>query len=116
MRKELIENAAYEIVTQTRAVEDIIEAALTELTELQARVIRISNVAGVSYSTLQESFERVAATTSELVKARGAMAECHVAFAEAKEHIPGLRTVAWGDCDIAYAETPPVATPLRVVA
>ena len=37
MRKQMIENAAYEVATQVRAVEDSIDAALAELAELQAR-------------------------------------------------------------------------------
>ncbi len=37
MRKQMIENAAYEVATQVRAVEESIEAALAELAELQTR-------------------------------------------------------------------------------
>ena len=40
MRKQMIENAAYEVATQVRAVEDSIEAALAEIAELQARMVR----------------------------------------------------------------------------
>lgn len=113
MRKHIIENAAYEVATQTRAVEDVIESALIELADLQTKVIRVSSVAGVCYSTLQECFERVAATTNDLVKARGTMAECHVAMAEAKQKIPGLRTVSWGD----DGDCPKIAqSDLRIVA
>ena len=36
MRKQMIENAAYEVATQVRAVEDSIEAALAEIAELQS--------------------------------------------------------------------------------
>ena len=36
MRKHRIENAAYEVATQVRAVEDTIDAALTEMAELQS--------------------------------------------------------------------------------
>ena len=36
MRKQMIENAAYEVATQVRAVEDSIDAALGEIAELQA--------------------------------------------------------------------------------
>jgi hypothetical protein len=97
MRKQMIENAAFEVATQTRAVEDIIESALVELAELQTRLIRVSGIAGVCYSTLQESFERVAAATNDMVKTRGTMAQCHVALSQAKQQIPGLRTVSWGD-------------------
>jgi len=114
MRKQIIENAAFEVATQTRAVEDRIEAALVELAELQAKVLRVSSIAGVSYATLQECFERVAATTTDMVKARGTMAACHVAMAEAKQKIPGLRTVSWGD----DGDCPPkvAQADLRIVA
>ena len=37
MRKQMIEDAAYEVATQVRAVEDSIEAALIEIAELQTR-------------------------------------------------------------------------------
>lgn len=99
MRKQLIENAAYEVATQTRVVEDGIEALLSELAELQAKLVRASSCAGVCYDVLQESFEGVAATTNDLVKARGTLAQCHIALVEAKGKIPGLRTVSWGDGD-----------------
>ena len=46
MRKEMIENAAFEVATQVRAVEDSIDAALTEIAELQARMMRVNAVAG----------------------------------------------------------------------
>ena len=39
MRKQMIENAAYEVATQVRAVEESIDAALAEIAELQARMI-----------------------------------------------------------------------------
>ena len=114
MRKQMIENAAYEVATQARAVEDMIEAALIELAELQTKVIRVSSVAGVSYATLQECFERVAATTNDMVRARGTMAACHVAMAEAKQKIPGLRTVSWGDDGDCPPKT--AQSDLRIVA
>jgi hypothetical protein len=48
-----------------------------------------------------------------LVAARGKIGGCHVALAEAKEFIPGLRTVSWGDGD----DCPKFAqADLRVVA
>jgi hypothetical protein len=45
MRKHQIENAAYEVATQVRAVEDSIDTALVEIAELQARMMRASSVA-----------------------------------------------------------------------
>lgn len=115
MRKQLIQHTAHEVAAQTRIIEDTIETALIQLAELHARLVRVSNVAGISYSTLQESFEHVAATTNDMVRVRGSMAQCHIAFAEAKEHIPGLRSVAWGDCP-KVAVAPHAPTALRAVA
>ena len=40
MRKENVHNAAFEVATQVRAVEDAIETALAEMAELQGRMIR----------------------------------------------------------------------------
>ncbi len=37
MRKQIIENAALEVATQIRTVEDFIEDALVEIAELQSR-------------------------------------------------------------------------------
>jgi len=113
MRKEAIWNAVHEVGIRTRAVEDLIESTLSELTELQSKLIQVSNVAGVSYSTLQESFEGVAATINDLVRLRGTMAQCHETFVETKEKIPGVRTTtSWGDpCNCKTARTD-----LRIVA
>jgi len=97
MRRQQIQEAAYSVATQTREVEDVIEAAMVELAELQTRMLRVSGVAGVGYEVFQQSFESVAATIKDLVTARGAMAQCHLAMAQAKEKVPGLRTVSFGD-------------------
>jgi hypothetical protein len=97
MRKDAIWNAVHEVGIHTRAVEDLIESALAELSQLQAKVLDVSDVAGVSYSTLQESFEGVSAAISDMVKVRGTMARCHEVLVETKEHIPGVRTTSWGD-------------------
>src|SRR5947209_18101656 len=99
MRKEAIWNAVHEVGIHTRAVEDMIESALIELSELQSKVVQVSNVAGLSYTTLQESFEAVSATINDLVKVRRTMAECHEVFLETKEKIPGVRATSWGDPD-----------------
>jgi DNA-binding FrmR family transcriptional regulator len=37
MRKQMIQDAAYDVATQVRAVEDSIDSALAEISELQAR-------------------------------------------------------------------------------
>ena len=113
MRKQMIENAAYEVATQVREVEDIIDSALGEIAELQSRLVRATGVTGIAHVRIQSAFDRLSATTNSLVAARGNIGGCHVALAEAKEFIPGLRTISWGD----DGECPKTATtPLRVVA
>jgi hypothetical protein len=114
MRKQMIENAAYEVATQVREVEDIIDSALGELAELQSRLVRATGVTGIAHVRIQAAFNQLSATTNGLVAARGSIGSCHVALAEAKEFVPGLRTVAWGDGD----ECPPASasTDLRIVA
>jgi hypothetical protein len=116
MRKQLIENAAYEVATQVRAVEESIEDALIQLAELQARMCSARGAIKAGFVATHPAFEQLAATTSGLIAARGGIANCHAALAAAKQSIPGLRTVGWGDVD----ECPPTKgaqTPdLRVVA
>jgi hypothetical protein len=114
MRKQMIENAAYEVATQIRAVEESIEAALGELADLQAKMVHARPITRVGYTTAQAAFEQLADATRGLIAARGNIGNCHVALAEAKQTIPGLRTVAWGDGD----ECPPkeARTDLRIVA
>ena len=97
MRKQLIESAAYEVATQVRAVEDAIEEALAEIAELQGRMIRARATFGIATATGHEAFEQLAETTTNLVKARGGMAHCHLTLKEATHHVPGLRTVGFGD-------------------
>ena len=113
MRKQMIENAALELATQVRAVEDSIEAALAELAELQARMVRARGVTRANMLTTHGAFELLAATTNSLIAARGGIANCHVALAETRDTIPGLRAVAIGDDDC-----PPASgrADLRVVA
>jgi hypothetical protein len=114
MRKQKIENAAYEVATQVRAVEDSIEAALMELAELQSKMIRARVITGAAFVSSHPAFEQLAATTSGLVAARGGIAHCHAALAETRKTIPGLRTVGFGD----VGECPPAAAQvdLRIVA
>lgn len=112
MRRQMIENAAHEVATQVRAVEETIEAALAELAELQSRMIHARSVTGAGFVASHAAFEQLAAATTGLVAARGGIANCHAALAETRKTIPGLRTVAIGD-----SECPPAArTDLRVVA
>ena len=113
MRKQMIENAAYEVATQVRAVEDSIDLALAELGELQGKMVRVRSVAGIGVGTGHEAFEQLAGALTALVGARGSMVGCHAALVDAKGQVPGLRTVAFGD----EGECPKIArTDLRVVA
>jgi hypothetical protein len=114
MRKQIIEQAAFEVATQVRAVEERIDSAFAELAELQSRIMRANAVARVGVGAVHETLEHVAAAVQGLVETRGSMVACHAALANAKGKVPGLRTVAWGDGQ----ECPPeegFAT-LRVVA
>ena len=114
MRKQMMENAALEVATQVRAVEDSIEAALVELAELQSKMVHARGVTRAGFITTHAAFEQLAAATSGLVAARGGIAHCHAALAESKKSIPGLREVGFGD----LGECPPAkgTTPRRVVA
>jgi hypothetical protein len=114
MRKHQIEHAAYEVATQIRAVEDVIDSALAEIAELQARMVRVRTTAGIGIATGHGAFEQLAAAMQGLVTARGGMANCHAELVQAKTSVPGLRTVSFGDGD----ECPPQEGfgKLRVVA
>lgn len=113
MRKQTIENAAYDLATQVRAVEDIIDSALGEMAELQSRLVHAVGVTGIAHGRAQSAFAELSATTSNLIAARGAIGTCHAALADAKQFVPGLRAVAWGDGD----DCPKTAqTDLRIVA
>jgi len=112
MRKQNIENAAYEVATQVRAVEESIDAALTQLAELQARMVHARSVTGAGFAATHPAFEQLGTATSSLIAARGGMANCHVALAESRKTIPGLRTVAIGD----DGDCPPAPSGLRIVA
>lgn len=97
MRKKIIEQSAFEVATQVRAVEDSIESALIELAELQSRMIRARAAVGVSIGTGHEALEQVASALHGLVAARGGMASAHAKLVEARQQVPGLRTVSFGD-------------------
>jgi hypothetical protein len=112
MRRQMIENAAYEVATQVRAVEDAIEAALSEMAELQGRMIRARATMGVATATGHEAFEQLAQATMALVNARGGVADCHGTLKDTQQFIPGLRTVSFG-----AEECPPSGQAgLRIVA
>jgi hypothetical protein len=114
MRKQIIQDAAYEVATQVRAVEDSIDTALAEIAELQARILRANSLAGVGFATVHPTLEQLATAVSGLVSTRGAIVGCHAALADAKGKVPGLRTVAIGD----EGDCPPstARTDLRIVA
>ena len=114
MRKQRMEDAAFEVATQVRAVEDSIEAALSEIADLQAKMIHARVATKAGFVATHSAFEQLAVTTSSLVAARGGIANCHVALAETRRTIPGLRTVGFGD----VGDCPPqaAASTLRIVA
>src|SRR5687767_4194873 len=114
MRKQIVESAALEVSNQVRAVEDLIENALEEIAELQGRMIRARAAAGIATATGHNAFEHLASALQGLIAARGGMASCHGALVEAKQLVPGLRTVSFGE---GY-ECPPqaAAVDLRIVA
>ena len=112
MRKQQIENAAYEVATQVRAVEETIDAALSEIAELQARIMRANSVAGVSFGVAHPTLQQLADAYTGLVGSRGAMVACHEALADARTKVPGLRTVSYGD----QGECPDPKGQLRIVA
>jgi hypothetical protein len=113
MRKQIVESAAFEVATQVRAVEDMIENALEEMAELQGRMIRCRAAAGVATATGHDAFKHLADALQGLVTARGGVASCHGALVEAKQFVPGLRTTSFGDAQ----ECPKTAfADLRVVA
>ncbi|MBW0144328.1 hypothetical protein [Sphingomicrobium clamense] len=98
MRKQMIENAAYEVGTQVRLVEQKIESALEELAELQMRMIRARETANVPTATGHQALEQVAQSLQGMVAARGNVAMAHAILKETAQHVPGLRhTVMFGD-------------------
>lgn len=115
MRKQMIENAAYEVATQVRAVEDTIDTALAEIAELQLKMINARGVAGVGVQTGHDALEQLAGALQGLVHARGSMAGCHAALVHAKDKVPGLRTTMFGDGD-ECPKTAEITPALRVVA
>lgn len=114
MRKDIIESAAYQVATQVRTVEDVIETALEEIAELQMRLIRARAAAGVATATGHDALQHLAGALNGLVSARGGMANCHASLVEVKQFVPGLRTVSFGDAQ----ECPPPkgVVDLRIVA
>ena len=114
MRKHMLENAAFEVATQVRTVEDSIDCTLAEIAELQARMMRINSVAHVGPKPIHAALEEISAALSSLISARGSIVGCHAQLADAKGRVPGLRTVAFGDQD--DCPEPGGIRELRVVA
>lgn len=114
MRKQIIQDAAYEVATQVRAVEETIDTALDEIAELQARIMHVNSVAGVGYGVIHPTLQKLATAVSGLIETRGAIVGCHEALADAKAKVPGLRTVSWGDGEDCPPNT--ARAGLRVVA
>jgi hypothetical protein len=114
MRKQMIQDAAHEVATQVRAVEDTIDSALNEIAELQARIMHVNSVAGVSYGVIHPTLQQLATAVTGLVQTRGAIVDCHEALADAKGKVPGLRTVSWGDGEDCPPNT--AGADLRIVA
>jgi hypothetical protein len=113
MRKQMIENAAFEVATQIRTVEDGIDTLIIEAAELQARIMRANSIAHAGVGAANPPLEQLAAAISGLVQTRGAIVACHSALVDAKGKVPGLRTVSWGDAD----DCPEMArADLRIVA
>ena len=114
MRKQLIENAAFEVAAQIRTVEDSIDSVLAEIAELQSKLLRARSISGVGVATGHDALEKLVGANQSLVGARASIAGCHAALVEAKRQVPGLRTVAWGDGEDCPETTAKVD--LRIVA
>jgi hypothetical protein len=114
MRKQIIQDAAYEVATQVRAVEDTIDTALNEIAELQARIMHANSVAGVGFGVIHPTLEKLGTAVTGLIETRGAIVGCHAALADAKASVPGLRTVSWGDGEDCPPNT--ASADLRIVA
>jgi hypothetical protein len=114
MRKQILQNAAFEVATQVRAVEDSIDTTLTEIAELQSRMMRVNSVAQVGPAAIHAALEELSAALRSLVSARGSIVGCHTQLVDAKDKVPGLRTVAFGDGDDCPPKT--AFADLRIVA
>lgn len=114
MRKQMLENAAFEVATQVRTVEDSIDSTLIEIAELQARMMRINSVAHVGPAPIHAALQELSAALGSLISARGSIVGCHRQLADAKTKVPGLRTVGFGDAD--DCPPPQGLRELRVVA
>lgn len=115
MRKQIITTAAFDVAEQVRTVEDVIDTALSEIAELQSRMMHARSVSGVGVRTGHDALEHLTVACSALVTARGGMGNCHAALLDAKGAVPGLRTTSFGDAECPPAQKTALAG-LRVVA
>ena len=116
MRRQKIHQAAFDVQTQIRLVEDKIETALEELAELQKLMIRARATANVATSTGHQALEQVAESLQGLVGARGNVALAHSILKETAQHVPGLRdTLSFGDDEPTPKPSAGMAD-LRIVA
>jgi hypothetical protein len=113
MRKQMLENAAFEVATQIRVVEDSIDATLCEVAELQSRMMRINSMAHVGPAAIHNALKELSSALGSLISARGAIVGCHTQLVEAKGKVPGLRTTSFGDNECPPAEG---HVDLRIVA
>ncbi len=97
MRRQQIENAALEVATQVRAVEDSIDGALADTAELLGRMVRARTTMSVSVTTGQSAFEQLSLALQSLVAVRGSIGQCHGALVDAQQFVPGLRAMSFGD-------------------
>ena len=88
MRKQIIEQAAIDVAEQVRTVEHVIDTALTEIAELQGRMLRARAVAHVGVRTGQDALQHLSDTLVALVSARGGMGNCHAALIDARMSFP----------------------------
>ena len=114
MRKQMIENAAYEVATQVRAVEDCMDTTLVGIAELQSRMMHANSIARVGPAPIHAALAELSTAIGSLIAARGSIVACHGELVEAQSKVPGLRTVAFGD----QGDCPPKTghADLRVVA
>lgn len=64
MRKQMMEDAAFEVAAQVRAVEESIESALVELAGLQSKMVHARGVTNAGFADSHAAFEQLAATTT----------------------------------------------------
>lgn len=116
MRKQQIQNAAFDVASQVRSVEDSLDATLIEVTELQGAMIRARQSMGIGIITGQSALHELAATLSSLVAARGTIGKCHSELKDATRLVPGLRETGMGDGQNCPPKTAEAAPDLRIVA